>query len=226
MGLGDHVPDLKVDMSVGWRVVVPNRMFARVFAVFSLFLLAACGSDFETSYSAPIDPGVSRDWRVADVRVIVPDDLRVSEQRSVFPSADIVWREDPPGDRRAQVGKIVADAARQGTAGLRGRRPVVIYVTVSKFHALTFEAEARLTVTGVHNIDFTAQVSDARTGEILAGPEFIRAELPGKVGPEAREARARGETQKSLISGHLRRVFAGWLGIGPDPRFKFSRLGG
>jgi hypothetical protein len=38
-------------------------------------------------------------------------------------------------------------------------------------------------------------------------------------------ARLRGESQRSHITAHLEAVFAGWLGIGPDPRGSFQRLG-
>jgi hypothetical protein len=156
----------------------------------------------------------------------VPEALVVSEEASIFPKADIVWREDPAGDRKAQVSRIVRDAARAGGAGLRGGRPVYLDVSVRRFHALTFEAERFLSVSGVHDITLVVQVTDARTGEVLAGPAQVEASLPALSGNEMIQARLRGETQKSQISAHLRRVFAGWLGIGPDPRGGFERLGG
>ncbi|MGL5009951.1 MAG: DUF6778 family protein, partial [Paracoccaceae bacterium] len=78
---------------------------------------------------------------------------------------------------------------------------------------------------GVHNIDFVAQVTDASTGEVLAGPEVIEAALPALSGELMRAARARGETQKSQITAHVRATIAGWLGAGPDNRGEFSRSG-
>ena len=169
---------------------------------------------------------MSQGWRLADVRVHVPDELVVSEAKSLFPHADIVWREDPEGDRKAQVAKIVADAARTAGRGLHGGNPVVIDITLARFHALTFEAETQLSNAGVHNIEFTAQVLDARTGEVLFGPKFIEAALPALAGQPMKDARARGETQRSHITAHLIRTFQGWLNIGPDPRNEFQRLGG
>jgi hypothetical protein len=188
--------------------------------------LAACvgGGSFRTDYE-PLPATTSAGWRLADVRVSVPETLVVSEQKSLLPSADIVWREDPLGDRRAQVATIMRNAIQRGASGLRGSRRVYIDVTVSRFHALTFEAETRLSNAGVHNIDFTAQVVDAATGAVLAGPTAIRAELPALSGEEMRAARRRGETQKSQISAHVARTVAGWLGIGPDNRNDFSRSG-
>lgn len=191
----------------------------------ALLFLAGCAGTFRTYYANPVSPDVSRDWRVTDVRVTVPETLSISEARTLLPEADIVWREDPPGDRRAQVGAIVEAAARQAGAKLRGSRAVRLEITVSRFHALTLEAERNLTNAGVHNIDFTIQVVDARTGAILAGPEPIEAALPALSGAEMAVARNAGQTQKSQITAHLRATIAGWLGAGPDARATFQRLG-
>lgn len=188
--------------------------------------LAACmGGTFRTAYANPIAPDIARGWRVTDISVTVPRTLVVSEAKTLLPTADIVWREDPPGDRYAQVDAIMTEAARQGAAGLRGSRPVRLSLTMTRFHALTFEAETRLSNAGVHNIDFVAQVTDARTGVVLAGPEVIEAALPALSGAQMAAARARGETQKSQITAHVRATIAGWLGAGPDIRGEFSRSG-
>jgi hypothetical protein len=192
----------------------------------ALLALAGCESTFSTSYAAPVQAGVAQTWRVVDVRVTVPTTLTVSEAKTYLPAADIVWREDPPGDRRAQVGRIVGDAARAAAAPLRGGRPVVLDITLRRFHALTFEAETQLTGMGVHNIDFILAARDARTGELLAGPEDVKAALPAYAGVQMTELRLKGQTQKSQITAHLRQVFAGWLGIGPDVRDTFTRIGG
>jgi hypothetical protein len=192
----------------------------------SALVLSACvgGGAFMTDYD-PIAADVSGAWRLAEVRVDVPRSLTVSEAKTLLPNADIVWREDPLGDRYAQVGAIMTAAVTQGARGLRGSRPVVIDVTVTRFHALTFEAELRGQNWGVHNINFTARVIDARTGEVLVPATDIRAELPALSGDQMRAARAEGRTQKSMISAHVARTVAGWLGIGPDNRGTFSRQG-
>lgn len=204
-----------------------TRHFPVVAALMCVAVLAGCGSGtFRTYYDAPIDAQVSRNWRVVDVRVAVPDTLTVSEAKSLLPNADIVWREDPPGDRRAQVAEIVRNAAIQGASGLRGSQPVILDITVTRFHALTFEAETRLSDAGVHNIDLVAQIVDARSGAVLAGPDTIEAAFPALAGDQMRAARARGETQKSQIYAHLKATIAGWLGAGPDNRGSFSRAGG
>ena len=202
------------------------RQIIRSAVIASALLVAGCAPSFYTRYDAPISAAVSRGWRLAVVRVTVPDELVVSEKKSVFPKADIVWREDPEGDRKPQVAAIIRNAARVAGQGLTGGTPVVLDITLVRFHALTFEAENKLSDAGVHNIEFNAQVRDARTGEVLFGPKFIEAALPALAGDQMKAARARGETQKSQITANLVRTFRGWLGIGEDPRFQFQRLGG
>jgi hypothetical protein len=176
----------------------------------SALALSACvggGGTFQTAY----DP--------------LPRSLKVSEAKSLLPAADIVWREDPLGDRYAQVDKIMTDAITQGARGLRGSRPVIIDVTMLRFHALTFEAELRNESWGVHNVQFTAEVRDARSGEVLVPRATILAETPAFSGAQMREARRNGTTQKSMITNHVARTIAGWLGTGPDNRGEFSRRG-
>ncbi len=188
-------------------------------------VVAGCAGTYRTHYDSQIDPAVSRSWRVSNVAVVVPETLSVSEEATLVPNADIVWREDPEGDRRAQVATIMREAVQRGASGLRGRRAVVLQIQVTRFHALTFEAEKRLSNSGVHNIDFFATVRDARSGAVLAGPEFIEAATPAFSGQQAVDARARGLTQKRVISDHVAATIAGWLGIGADNRGEFTRLG-
>jgi hypothetical protein len=188
-------------------------------------LLAACVSIYETAFDAQLNPAVSRGWNVTDVQVTVPAELVVSEERSLVPDADIVWREGPPGDRKAQIATILRDAVMRGAAPLNGPTPVRILIEVTRFHALTFEAETRLSNAGVHNVNFIVTVVDARSGAVLVGPEDIQAETPAFAGAEAVRARLAGRTQKSVITNHVAETIAAWLGIGPDNRRTFSRLG-
>jgi hypothetical protein len=190
-------------------------------------LLSACvggGGSFQTQYQ-PLSAAETATWRLAEVRVDVPRSLKVSEAKTLLPSADIVWREDPLGDRYAQVDKIMTDAITRGAQGLRGARPVIIDVTMTRFHALTFEAELRPENWGVHNINFNATVLDARTGEVLVPETYIQAELPALSGAQMREARRQGTSQKSMITAHVAKTVAGWLGTGPDNRGTFTRQG-
>lgn len=189
-------------------------------------LLSACvgGGTFKTEYD-PVPAELAKSWRLAEVRVSVPKSLTVSEAKTLLPKADIVWREDPLGDRHAQVGKIIQNAVLRGAQGLRGSRPVIISITVTRFHALTYEAELASSDWGVHNVDFVAEVLDARTGAVLLPATKIRAETPAWSGARMKAARAKGVTQKSMITNHVAATVAGWLGLGPDNRGSFSRQG-
>jgi hypothetical protein len=204
---------------------MPLSRRAALIGLSTLFLTACvAGGTFQTTYDR-LSPEVTRGWRLAEVRIDVPRSLVVSEAKTLLPTADIVWREDPLGDRYDQVGKIMQAAVVRGAQGLRGSRPVVISITVTRFHALTFEAELSNSDWGVHNVDFIAQVTDARTGEVLVPATKIRAETPAFSGERMREARRRGVTQKSMISNHVAATVAGWLGLGPDNRGEFTRQG-
>ncbi|WP_374372090.1 DUF6778 family protein [Tabrizicola sp.] len=193
----------------------------------SALLMSACvggGGKFETDYT-PVPADLAKSWRLAEVRVSVPQTLVVSEAKTLLPRADIVWREDPLGDRHAQVGKIIQAAVLRGAQGLRGSRPVIIDITVIRFHALTFEAELSNHDWGVHNIDLVAQVVDARSGAVLLPATKIRAETPAWSGERMKAARRKGITQKSMITNHVAATIAGWLGLGPDNRGSFTRQG-
>ncbi|MFB2531962.1 DUF6778 family protein [Paracoccus sp. p4-l81] len=185
--------------------------------------LAACGGSWSTDYQ-PIDPAKSKNWTVRDVQVSVPKNLTTSEVNTYTPNYDIVWHGEPYGDRRAQVAKIMDDGITAGTKGLRGPQPVTIAVTLKQFHAITPKVRYSLETAGVHNIQYTAQVFDAK-GQPLTAPQFIQADLPALVGEAGNEADRKGFTQKVQIEQHLAKVTAGWLGIGPDVRSSFVRSG-
>ena len=184
--------------------------------------LAACTGTFRTSY---VNPAPAKDWRVAAVNVSVPSSLTVSEQDTLLPKADILWLEDPRGDRYEQVATIMRDAIRKGASGLGGSRPVVLDVTMTRFHAMTWRAET-LSSGGVDDVEFDMVVRDARTSEVIYGPEHIEASFPAMTGSAMASARMRGETQKSQITAHVARTIAGWLGVGPDARGSFNSIGG
>lgn len=192
----------------------------------SLVLLSACSS-WQTSYDAPVPVEMSQNWRLGDVVVTVPETLTVSEDNVYLPDADIVWREDPLGDstRYAQVAQIVEAGVTRGASGLSGSTPVRIKVTVGTFHALTEIARYGLSSSGVHNITYAMQVFDMRSGAALTDAETIQADLVALVGDQALEAEAQGITQKVRITDHIAKVTAGYLGIGPDVRSEFARVG-
>ena len=64
------------------------------------------------SRNTPADDGAllgaaTAGYNVTDVVVDVPAELTVSEANRFLPGSDIVWREDPMGDRKAQVKVIM-----------------------------------------------------------------------------------------------------------------------
>lgn len=189
--------------------------------------LSACGAKWETAYPDDINPSVSKGWRVVAVDVRVPNSLTVSEANTYAPDADIVWREDPfgKGSRYQQVDAIITDAVKRGSKVLRGGKPVKLVVVMQQFHALTEKARYGLSNAGVHNIIFTAQIFDARTGKPLTKPNLIKADLVAYVGEQAIEAERKGLTQKVRIIDHVSKVIAGWLSHTVDVRGKFTRSG-
>lgn len=144
------------------------------------------------------------DMSITKVNVRVPRTLRVSEANRYLPQGDIVWREDPLGDRHAQVQTIVQAALEAGVRPLQGSVEVELDVEVLRFHALT--QKARYTTGGVHAIAFTMVLRDAETGEALTPVREIEADLTAYGGRRALVAIAEGRTQKVRITGFLAKV--------------------
>jgi len=192
-----------------------KRFLRPVLALAMALGLSACASIDTASRNAPLNgpltapettlaAPVLSDFKVVGVTVNVPYALRVSEANRYYPSGDIVWREDPMGDRHQQVKAIVEAGLKFGTDQLQGTRPVVLKVMVTRFHALT--EKARYTVGGVHAIQFYMTVVDAETGETLIPTKFVKADFDGLGGAAAVASEARGMTQKVRITGHLAEV--------------------
>ncbi|TCP26149.1 DUF6778 family protein [Rhodovulum adriaticum] len=141
---------------------------------------------------------------VHKIVVRVPQSLKVSEANRYWPNADIVWREDPFGDRYAQVQAIFEAAMARGVADFRPGRDVILDIQVTRFHALT--EKARIMVGGVHDLHFFVTLVDAQTGRRLMDPWHVETELKAYGGTKALEAMHRGETQKVRITRHLAQV--------------------
>ncbi len=149
-------------------------------------------------------------WRIEDVRVNVPDTLSVTEANLYVPPTDIVWREDPYGDRREQVRKILDLAVSQAALGMDGGEPVYLDIELKKFHALS--QKARATIGGRHTIVFEVTVKDVATGLVLVGPFSVSIKLKAYGGQRAIDAEMRGETQKVRISREITNVMRTYLG--------------
>lgn len=199
---------------------------AKLTGVLALMLLGGCGGTFRTYYPEQVPAAQSAAWRLSSVEVTAPRTLVVSEAEVFIPKADIVWREDPAtGNRYEQVESIMETAIAEGASGLQGSRPVTIEATMTRFHAMTFKAESQAP-SGIHDVEFDLQVKDARTGEIIFGPEHVEASFPAMTGATMARARAAGQSQKSQITAHVAQTIRGLLGLGPDARQTFSGIGG
>lgn len=181
----------------------------RTFGYMTLFAglwLAAC-APVETASRLITDPPVpaeiveARDYRVTRLDVRVPRELTVSEANLYYPLADIVWREDPFGDRYEQIEAILRPAAERATGGLAGQRPVGVAIELVRFHALS--EKARFTVGGVHSLQFRLSVFDPQTGAEIEPTRLVIADLEAYGGEEAMAAVREGRTQKVRISNHL-----------------------
>lgn len=140
-------------------------------------------------------------YAVAEVRVVVPRDLHVSEANLFYPVADIVWRGDPPGDRYQQVHAIVTEAAGYATGDMKDGRPVMIVAEVVRFHSLT--EKTRYTVGGVHSLRYRLSVHDATTGEVIEPPRLIVADVRAAGGRRAIEEERQGRTQRVVVVSAL-----------------------
>lgn len=144
-------------------------------------------------------------YNVTDIRVTVPKSLKVSEANRFYPGGDIVWREDAPGDRHAQVQAIVENALRTGVERMEpGAVPVLLDVEVTRFHALS--EKTRYSVGGVHAIQFNIVLRNPETGVPYGQPHFVKADFRGLGGQAAIAAEARGVTQKYRITERLAHV--------------------
>ncbi len=164
----------------------------------------ATSSNLELATASDLTERAPVHFNVTDIRITVPRSLTVSEANTFKPRADIVWREDPLGDRYEQVGAIMQAALDRGVQTLKTGREVVLDVTLKNFHALT--QRTRYTFGGTHAISFDLTVLDAKTGAVVEPTRTIKADFRAYGGMEALAAEARGETQKVRITDHLAKV--------------------
>src|SRR6056297_41477 len=181
----------------------------RTIAMLTLGLtVSACATVETATRNVPLDATrtvAPLSLSVNEVRVSVPRSLRVSEANRYYPGGDIVWREDPVGDRHAQVKAIVEAGLSEGISDMEpGAVPVVMDVEVTRFHALT--EKARYTIGGVHAIQFKMQLRNPETGQAYGEPHFVKADFKAFGGAKAIEAERDGITQKFRITNHLAKV--------------------
>jgi hypothetical protein len=153
----------------------------------------------------PVADVPRQNWDFAELVVNVPRTLSVSEAHGIKPRADIVWREDAPGDRYVQVEGIMRDALAPALRSMQGDVPVQVVVELTRFHALS--ERSRYTIGGQHEIEFVYVVRHAETGALLAGPEAVDLTFRALGGQRAVEAEQQGITQRVRITERL----VGWV---------------
>lgn len=175
--------------------------------VAALLGLSACSAPFDVTRNAPFAPATSaleapiQNLSVVTLRIDVPRTLTVSEANSIRPAAHIVWREDPIGDRHAQVETILRSALTPVLQPREGATPVIVALEVQRFHALT--ERARYTIGGSHEIEFTMTIAHAETGEVLSGPRTVDLTFRAAGGQAALNEEAAGITQRVSITERL-----------------------
>ncbi len=183
------------------------KLLTPVVALLVFVFLSACSPGAaaffgnRTGAARTVDVTQLPSMRVVGFIVVVPEALSVSEANSYKPYADIVWREDPLGDRHEQVKAIFEDGITRAVASFSGDLPVVLHIGVRRFHAVT--ERTRYTIGGVHEIDFLLAVTNGRTGDVLVAPYFITTNIKAFGGEEALAAEHAGLTQKVRIMAHL-----------------------
>ncbi|TNE65304.1 MAG: hypothetical protein EP336_12840 [Rhodobacteraceae bacterium] len=153
---------------------------------------------------------IAPDFRVAKINVSVPDTLTVSEENGIKPRADIVWREDPFGNRYEQVKSVMEAGLNAGAQALDGVRAVVLDVQLVRFHAQTQKVRYS-SLPSKHEIEFLLTVRDANTGAVIVPSHMVNATLNALGGNAAVAADRAGITQRMRIGEHLAGVIYGEL---------------
>ncbi|MEM1273763.1 MAG: DUF6778 family protein [Pseudomonadota bacterium] len=178
-----------------------------VLACAAVAVLAGCQVNSQASArNIPLsDAAIGRldpqDWTLGAVEVVVPLTLSVSEDNSIKPRADIVWREDVCCDRHTQVDALMTTALTSALAPMTGSQPVRVELQVTRFHAVT--ERTRYSIGGEHEIEFFLTVFDATNGTVLRGPRPVDLTFPAAGGDRALANEARGYYQRDAISDRL-----------------------
>lgn len=187
--------------------------------------LSACVNT-NTSFPEPLRDDMTYNWRVVDVQASVPRTLTTTDRNGQMPNVDLIWTEEGQGDTYAQIEAIMEDTLAQAAthfqSSIKGNRPVILRTEQTQFHSLT--QKARSNFGGIHNVDFILTVVDANTGEILAGPAAIEADVKAFGGSNANDSIERGETMRSRIIDRVSLVVASYLGIAGNSTVSNGRI--
>ena len=144
---------------------------------------------------------MTRSYDLRELRFSAREGLVVSEANNFYPTVDIVWRGDPAGPRIPQIGAMFQEAARRNRSVLNGSTPVIVDITLIRFHGVT--DRTRSSIGGVYNIIFELSVRDARTGAVIEPPRRVVGNLSAPGGAQAREQDRIGQTQKVRVTDFL-----------------------
>jgi hypothetical protein len=160
-------------------------------------------------------------YHIADLRINVPESLRVSEANVFLPIADIVWRGEPIGNRHQQVAAIFADALKDASTHLTTGPEVILQIDVTRFHSVT--EKTRLSVGGNHAMRFNLTVIDAATGQVLEPARAVVADVRATGGAEALAEEQMGRTQRVVVVERLAQVLRQELSVEVDEEMIMSR---
>ncbi len=196
-----------------------------VLPIIAVLGLSACAST-NTSFPDPLREDVTYNWRVVDVQATVPRTLTTTTRNTQMPNVDLIWTEEGPGDVYAQIEAIMDEAITRAAlkihSSIKGGRPVIIRTEQTQFHSLT--QRARSNIGGIHNTDFILTVVDANTGELLAGPATIEADVKAYGGAKAEALVAQGQTMRVRIIDRVSDVIATYLGVAGDSAVKRGHI--
>jgi len=174
--------------------------------------VTAQGSTWRTFYNAPISTFETNKWNAKSVSV------------TVQPGTKVVWFGGGSGSALTKVTSLVEAATKLGSQKLRGRRDVNLNVVILTFKSPTPNVRrSNRTDLGVHHINFSLEVVDAKSGRLLLPPTVIEADLEALTGDFAKAFEAQRQGQRERTTQHLASVVQGFLGQGPDPRRRFTR---
>lgn len=177
-------------------------MLRRSFLASSLLTLAAaCGGGMDSGNRGTPKPVMLRDYDLRSLRFQAAPGLVVSEEESLYPQADIVWRGDPLGPRLPQIGAMFEAAAARNESIINGSQPITVGITLVRFHGVT--NRTRNSVGGVYNIIFDMTVFDANTGAVLEPARRVVGDLDAPGGSRARRQDEQGLTQKVRVTQFL-----------------------
>jgi hypothetical protein len=175
-------------------------MLRRTFVLgLAMAALTACG----VSSSEP-RPNIPRSYELVSFNFSAEPGITVSEAAGLYPSADVVWRGDPFGNRITQIESMFREAAQRNFNNMGGSQRVVLDVTLVRFHGVT--ERTQFSFGGVHNIVFMMAVRDAATGAVIEGPRRVVANLDQPGGQAAVDLENSGQTQRVRVVNHLASV--------------------